>query len=59
MKKSLIEKIKEYRLEKGLTQEQFAFLTKLSRSYITRLERGDYDEKRISVGTMEKLSEFI
>ncbi len=47
--------IKKKRKEKGITQQQFADKVKLSRSYIARLERGDYKDDVFSKGTFDKI----
>lgn len=47
-------KIKEKRIEKGLTQEELANKSKVSRNLIARLETGEL--KSCSTNTLEKLA---
>jgi transcriptional regulator with XRE-family HTH domain len=46
-------KIKELRLEKGLSQEGFAFKCNLDRTYISGLESG---RRNVSLIVLEKIS---
>lgn len=48
--------IRTLRQEKGLSQEEFAFLCKLHRTYIGALERG---EKNMTISTVEKLIKVL
>lgn len=48
--------LKRYRLEKGLTQEKFADLTGLHRTYISALERG---KRSIALDNIEKISNAL
>lgn len=48
--------LKKYRLEKGLTQERFADLTGLHRTYISALERG---KRSIALDNIEKISNAL
>jgi transcriptional regulator with XRE-family HTH domain len=60
MKQTLSKKtgklIRKLRQEKGLSQEEFAFLCKLHRTYIGALERG---EKNMTISTAEKLTKVL
>lgn len=49
-------KIKENRLQKNLSQEKFAELTGLHRTYIGMIERA---EKNITVSTLEKITKVL
>ncbi len=44
------------RKEQGLSQEAFAFLAGLDRSYVGQVERG---EKNVTLGTIIRLSEAL
>lgn len=46
------ERIKEYRRQVGLTQEQLAFKAELDRTYIASVEAG---KRNISITTLEKI----
>jgi len=48
--------LKKIRLNKGLTQEQLATLSKLHRTYISDVERGS---KNISLNNIEKISKAL
>jgi transcriptional regulator with XRE-family HTH domain len=50
------ERIRSLRLEKGLTQEEFAFLVGLDRSYYGGVERG---ERNISVLNLIKIAQAM
>lgn len=49
-------KIREYRLAKGYSQEELAFRAGLHRAYIGGVERG---ERNITVLTLEKIAEAL
>jgi transcriptional regulator with XRE-family HTH domain len=49
-------KIRYYRLEKGLTQEELAFKTNLHQAQITRLENG---KQRFNSDQLEKISQVL
>ncbi len=49
---SVGKRIKQLRIEKGLSQEEFAFNCGLDRTYITSVERG---RRNISLATLEKI----
>jgi len=51
--KKVGEKIRKYRLAKGLSQEQLAFEADLHRAYIGQIERG---EKNIGVQNLDKIA---
>jgi transcriptional regulator with XRE-family HTH domain len=60
MKQSIAEKIgnliRELRQEKGLSQEEFASLCKLHRTYVGALERG---EKNMTISTAMKITRVL
>ena len=43
MKKKLVSNVKDYRLKKGMNQQQLADAVEVRRETIIRLERGDYN----------------
>lgn len=47
------QKVKELRLEKGLSQEAFAHLAELDRTYISSIEKGD---RNVSITVIEKIA---
>lgn len=47
------ENIRRLRCQKGFSQEEFAFLTKIDRSYMGRIERG---EANITIKVIETIS---
>ena len=49
-------KVKELRLEKGLSQEAFAHLTELDRTYISSIEKG---ERNVSIIVIEKIANAL
>jgi len=51
--KKVGERIRKYRLAKGLSQEQLAFEADLHRAYIGQIERG---EKNIGVQNLDKIA---
>ena len=51
--KKIGEKIREFRLEKSLSQEELAFEADLHRAYIGQIERG---EKNIGVQNLQKIA---
>ncbi len=48
--------IRQLRLEKGYSQEEFAALCKLHRTYLGALERG---EKNMTIATAEKITQML
>ncbi len=50
------EKIKKIRKENGLSQEQLATKSKLHRTYISDIERGD---RNVSIRNIEKISKAL
>lgn len=53
IKEKVGKRIKELRLQKSLSQEEFAFKCDLDRTYITSLERG---KRNISLENLEKIA---
>ena len=53
IKQKFGEKIKSLRKEKGLSQEKLAHLSKLDRTYIPSIEKG---ERNVSITVIEKLA---
>ena len=51
--KKVGQRIRKYRLAKGLSQEQLAFEADLHRAYIGQIERG---EKNIGVQNLDKIA---
>lgn len=52
--------VSNYRKKSNLTQEDFANKAGLSRSYITRLEKGDFvEDEQISLATFIRLSKAL
>ena len=49
-------KLKEFRLNKGLTQEQMAKLVGISKSMYEKIE---YEERKPSIDTMKKFKEIF
>jgi len=56
IKKSLGLRIRRLRLSKGLTQEQLAHLSGISRQYIGDVERG---ERNIAIVNIEKIARAL
>lgn len=54
--KKLGKKIKEFRLEKGLSQEQLAELCDLSTAYISLIETG---KRKINFSQLEKITKTL
>ena len=54
--KKIGNKIREFRLESGLSQEKLAFASDLDRTYIGSVERG---ERNISVINLRKISSAL
>ena len=50
------QRIKELRIKRGLTQEEFAFRCELDRTYITSLEKG---KRNISLTNLEKIAKAL
>ena len=49
-------KIKEVRIEKGLSQEELASICHLHRTYISDIERG---ERNVSIENVEKIANAL
>ena len=56
IRKSFGNKVKKFRLERGLSQESLALLADLDRTYIPGIERGD---RNVSIVVIEKLSKAL
>lgn len=56
IKEKVGKRIKELRLDNKLTQEKFAELCGLDRTYITSLERG---QRNISIVNLEKITNAL
>ncbi|WKZ26605.1 MAG: helix-turn-helix transcriptional regulator [Candidatus Paceibacterota bacterium] len=56
IKKQLGQKIKELRLEAGISQEKLATKAKLHRTYMSDIERG---ERNVSVENIKKISDAL
>jgi transcriptional regulator with XRE-family HTH domain len=56
IKKRLGQNLRRLRLDKGLSQEQFAFEAKIHRTYISDLERG---ARNPTVTIVEKLAKAL
>lgn len=54
--KSFGEKIRQLRLERGLSQEKLAFLSGLHRTYVGAIERG---ERNVSFKNIEKIAKTL
>lgn len=54
--KRLGEKIREIRLERGLSQEKLALLSGLHRTYVGAVERG---ERNVTLKNIEKLAKTL
>lgn len=50
------QKVKEYRLDKGLSQEAFAHIAELDRTYISSIEKG---ERNVSIVVIEKIANAL
>jgi transcriptional regulator with XRE-family HTH domain len=50
------ENVKKLRLEKGLSQEAFAHLANLDRTYIPSIEKG---ERNVSIVVIEKIAKAL
>jgi transcriptional regulator with XRE-family HTH domain len=50
------QKVKEYRLQKGLSQEAFAHIAELDRTYISSIEKG---ERNVSIIVIEKIANAL
>jgi transcriptional regulator with XRE-family HTH domain len=55
----LHEVIKSLREDKGLTQEKLAEHAKLTRGYISRLEKGVYPDESPSIKTLRKIADGL
>ena len=53
--KALGERLRKYRLEKGLSQESFAEKTQLDRTYISGLERGKRNPSFLIIRRISKV----
>lgn len=56
IKKKFGKKIKELRLEKGLSQEAFAHLANIDRTYISSIEKG---ERNVSIVVVERIAKAL
>lgn len=56
IKLKLGQKIKEIRIKEGYSQEELASLSKLHRTYISDIERG---ERNVSVQNIEKIAKAL
>jgi transcriptional regulator with XRE-family HTH domain len=56
IKKKFGEKVKELRLEKGLSQETLAHQAELDRTYIPSIEKG---ERNVSITVIEKIANAL
>lgn len=56
IKLKLGQKIKEIRIKEGYSQEELASLSKLHRTYISDIERG---ERNVSVENIEKIAKAL
>ena len=56
IKSKLGQKIKELRIKAGYSQEELASLSKLHRTYISDIERG---ERNVSVENIEKIAKAL
>jgi len=50
------QKLKEYRLQKDMSQEAFAHLAELDRTYISSIEKG---ERNVSIIVIEKIANAL
>jgi len=55
-RKIFARKLKELRVEKGLSQEELADMSGLHRTYVGSVERG---ERNISIDNMERLADAL
>ena len=49
-------KVKEYRIQNGLSQEAFAHIADLDRTYISSIEKG---ERNVSIIVIEKIANAL
>ncbi|MBC8295033.1 MAG: helix-turn-helix transcriptional regulator [Pelagibacterales bacterium] len=56
IKKKFGEKVKQLRLEKGLSQEKFAHLADIDRTYISSIEKG---ERNVSIVVVERIAKAL
>jgi transcriptional regulator with XRE-family HTH domain len=56
IKKKFGKKVKELRLERGLSQEALALQADLDRTYIPSIEKG---ERNVSITVIEKISKAL
>lgn len=56
LQRALGENLRQYRLARGLSQEQFADVLGFHRTYVGGLERG---ERNLSLRSVERLAEAI
>lgn len=56
IKKKFGEKVKLLRLEKELSQEKFAHLANIDRTYISSIEKG---ERNVSIVVVEKIARAL
>lgn len=51
-REQIAERIKELRRENGITQERFALMTNLNRSYLADIEKGN---RNFGIDTLDKI----
>ncbi len=56
IKKNFGKKVKELRLEKGLSQEAFAHLADIDRTYISSIEKG---KRNVSIIIVERIAKAL
>ena len=56
IKKEFGKKVKQFRLELGISQEELAFRSGLHRTYISDLERGN---RNVSLETIQKIANAL
>jgi DNA-binding XRE family transcriptional regulator len=56
IKKKFGKKVKELRLNKGLSQEAFAHLADIDRTYISSIEKG---ERNVSIVVVERIAKAL
>jgi len=56
--KYIIERVKEKRIERGLSQSQLAFELEVSNGVIGKIESGKYD-KKYNVSQLNKLAKIL
>jgi len=56
IKKKFGKKVKEFRLKKGLSQEQLALSAEIDRTYLPSIEKG---ERNVSITIVEKIAKGL